>query len=214
MRVAVEERLKGAREREEEAGVGINWVPGSSFPSSHTWEKFNSEAISTRVILSLFADDTTVVGKGEELERGVEKTKEVMGWFEERNNDSKEEKLMFASEESGKVRMLGVYMGWEADSEERLKRGRKAWWVTKKRLRGTKMSKRCQARVVEASVEATILFDCQVRTWEVRELKRVQSFMDSCYRYVWSRKRGPPLMQMQEERKRWRMSEGSWALNL
>ena len=93
-------------------------------------------------------------------------------------------------------------MGWEKDLEERLKRGRKAWWITKKRLRGSKLSKTGQARVVEASVEATVLFDCQARTWSLRELKRVQSFMDSCYQNVWSRKRGPPLMQMQEERKK------------
>ena len=108
MRVAVEERLEEARRRTEEAGVGIHWVPGSAFPSSTTWEKHNSEAIKVQLLLSLFADDTTLVGKGEELERGVEKTKQVMSWFEERNNDDKEEKLVFASEESGKVRMLGV----------------------------------------------------------------------------------------------------------
>ena len=55
-------------------------------------------------------------------------------------------------------------VGWKEDLEERLKRGRKAWWVTKKRLRGARISRRCKARIVEASVEATLLFDCQART--------------------------------------------------
>ena len=77
----------------------------------------------------------------------MEVTKEVMGWFEEKNNDDKEEVLEFGSSESGRVRMLRSFMGWQGDVEERLKRARKAWWVTKKRLRGAKISRRCQARI-------------------------------------------------------------------
>ena len=199
MRLAESERVREAGERGEVAGVGYKWVPGSALPSEGTWEKENSEAILVVLLLSLFADDTTVVGCGEELERGVAKVKEVMGRFEEKNNDDKEEVLEFGSSESGRIRMLGSFMGWKEDVEERLKRGRKAWWVTKKRLRGAKISRRCQARVVEASVEATLLFDCQARTWTSRELRRLQSFMDGCYRSVWSKKGKAPLMQMQEE---------------
>ena len=43
--------------------------------------------------------------------------------------------------------------------------------------------------------------DCQVRIWRVKELKRLQSFVDKAYRYVWSRKTKPPTMQMEEEKK-------------
>ena len=63
------------------------------------------------------------------------------------------------------------------------------------------MSKRMQARVVETCVESALLFDCQVRVWYVREMNRLQKFMDRIYRYVWSRKTKPPLIQMQEEGK-------------
>ena len=55
--------------------------------------------------------------------------------------------------------------------------------------------------MVEACVETALLFDCQVRVWQVKELRRLQTFMDRCYRYVWGNKRQPPLIQMQEERK-------------
>lgn len=48
-------------------------------------------------------------------------------------------------------------------------------------------------------MESALLFDCLVRVWCVGELKRMQSFMDRIYRYVWSRKTKPPLVQMQEE---------------
>ena len=81
----------------------IKWVPGSSFPSAKSWEKSNSEAVEVRIPKSLFADDTTIVGNVEELQDGVNITKEVMGSFEERNNDGKEEELFFGSADSGKI---------------------------------------------------------------------------------------------------------------
>ena len=83
--------------------------------------------------------------------------------------------------------------------DQRLKRGNKTWWLVKKRLKGTKISKRLQARVVDACVASTLLFDCHVRTWKVNEMRRMQRFLDRCYRYVWSKKNKPPLMQMAEE---------------
>ena len=139
-------------------------MPGSSFPSAALWEKKNSEAVEINVDKSLFADDTTIVGNAEELQEGTDIIKEVMGRFEERNNDGKEEELFFGGGDSGQVRMLGSWMGWKEDVDQRLKRGSKTWWKTKKRLNGAKISKTLQARIVEACVESTLLFDCHVRT--------------------------------------------------
>ena len=68
--MAESERVREAGERGEVAGVGYKWVPGSALLSEGTWEKENSEAILVVLLLSLFADDTTVVGCGGELERG------------------------------------------------------------------------------------------------------------------------------------------------
>ena len=97
--------------------------------------------------------------------------------------------------------MLGSWLGWKEDIEERLKRGNKAWWRTKKKLQGAKFSKRMQAKVVEASVESSLLFDCQVRTWQTGEINRLQKQVDRAYRYIWRRGNEPPLMQMQREGK-------------
>ena len=58
-----------------------------------------------------------------------------MGDFEERNNDDKEEALVFGSEESGDIRLLGCWMGWKQDVEKRLERARKAWWKVKSQLK-------------------------------------------------------------------------------
>ena len=199
MRVAKIEREKRALEMGLDVGVVYRWVPGSAFPSESGWEKDNSDAIEVVIDKSLFADDTSVVGYMDELEYGVQATKDVMGWFEERNNDGKEESLMFGTEGSGKIRMLGSWMGWSEDVKERLKRGGRAWWKTKQRLKGTRISKKLQAKVVEASVESSMLFDCQARTWRVKEIRRLQSMVDKAYRYIWSDKKKPPLVQMQEE---------------
>ena len=105
----------------------IKWVPGSAFPNERTWEKCNSEAIEVVVDKSLFADDTSVVGNEKELGRGVEITKEVMAKFEERNNEDKEEQLIFGDSSSGQIRMLGSWMSWDGDVKKRLERGNRAW---------------------------------------------------------------------------------------
>ena len=60
-----------------------------------------------------------MLGKKKEIEAGVRKTKEVMAKFGEGNNDGKEEELNFGMEKSGKIRMLGSWMGWKVDIEVR-----------------------------------------------------------------------------------------------
>ena len=50
----------------------------------------------------------------------------------------------------------------------RLSRAGRAWFGLRKRLMGSRLSKRKQARVIEACVETALLFDCQVRVWHIR----------------------------------------------
>ena len=165
MRQARIERQLCAQESGKKVGVSVMWVPGSSLPGKRLWEKSNSEAIEVVVDLSLFADDTTVVGDKEELEDGVAATKRVMSRFEERNNDDKEEELPFEREGSSGIRMIGCWLGWNEDLKQRLARAGSAWAKLRGRLKGSKMLKKVQARVVEACVESCLFFDCQVRVW-------------------------------------------------
>ena len=81
--------------------------------------------------------------------------------------------------------------------KNRMKRAGKCWFKLKKQLVGSKEA----SRVVEACVESALLFNCHVRVWYVKELKRLQSFMDKIYTYIWSEKTKLPLIQMQEESK-------------
>ena len=201
MRLATGARKRKAEETDMEVGINFKWVPGSSFPCANTWEKHNSEAKRIKLDKGLFADDTSIVGKKAELQQGVDETKRVMAEFEERNNEDKEEHLDFGIEGSGKVRMLGSWMGEAEDTNQRMKRGGAAWMKVKNRLKKSRMSKRMQARVIEACVESTVLFDCQARTWHVTEIQKLQSMMDKRYRQIWSRGTGPPLIQMQQEGK-------------
>ena len=67
----------------------------------------------------------------------------------------------------------------------------------KEQLKNTRLSKRWQARIVQACVESALLFDCQARVWWKKDVMRLQKWMDKCWRYVWSNRNGEPLRQMQ-----------------
>lgn len=162
-------------ERDVNAGVVWKWMPGGSFAGVRNWERKSTEAKEIRVRSVLFADDTTIVGRKEEMENGVGAVKEVMGRWEERNNEDKEEELEFGEEEAEEIRMLGSWIGPEADVKNRIKRANGVWWRVKGQLKGSRMTKKWQARVVEMCVESAMLFDCQVRTWYKKDLKRMQT---------------------------------------
>ena len=197
MRRAESARKEVAEREGKQVGVRWRWQPGSAFPSVNLWEKYSSETESRDIALSLFADDTTIVGRKDEIDGGVEEVKRVMETFEERNNNNKEETLVFGSEEGKEIRMLGCWMGAEEDIKQRKKRAGGLWCKLKQQLKHTRLSKRRQARVFEACVENALLFDCATRTWYVKDVKKLQQWADKCVRYIWSNKREPPLREMQ-----------------
>ena len=197
MRKAEEARKEEAEREGRQVGVRIRWQPGNAFPSNNLWEKYSSEAESRIITTSLFADDTTLVGRRDEIEEGTEIVKRIMEEFEEKNNEDKEEILVFGSEEGKKIRMLGSWIGPEEDIKNRKKRAGTLWFRVKNRLRNTMLSKRRQARIFEACVESALLFDCATRTWYKKDVKKLQQWSDKCVRYLWSRKTEPPLREMQ-----------------
>ena len=134
-------------------------MPGSSFAGTGAWERGSSEAKWVTITSALFADDTTIIGKKKELEDGVVRVKEVMGSWEERNNDDKEERLVFGTDEGGEIRVLGSWLGAKADRNNRIQRAGRLWGQVKGWLRGSRMSKRGQARVVGVCVENSLLYD-------------------------------------------------------
>ena len=175
------------------------YIPGSFFPGTGNLEKNNTEAVAYSFSECLFADDTTIVGERGELQDGVNRVKEVMNMYEEQNNDHKEEHLPFGREEAEDIRMLGSWMGPEKDTRNRIKRASNVWFKVKTQLKNTTLSKKWQARIVQATVVSALLFDCHTRTWWLRDIKRLQTWLDRSLRYIWSNKTGPPLIQMQRE---------------
>ena len=111
----------------ENAGVTWMWIPGGSFAGNASWEKGCSEAKSVRLTSALFADDTTIVGLKGELNEGTEEVKRVMNKWEERNNDDKEENLVFGTTEGNDIRVLGSWMGEKEDAKNRVKRAGMLW---------------------------------------------------------------------------------------
>ena len=193
MRQAEEAR----RERSGDPGVSWRWLPGGSFAGGKVWEKGGNECKSVRMSSALFADDTTIVGMSGEIDEGVNVIKSVMNEWEERNNDAKEEVLEFGTNEGANVRVLGSWMNASTDVQNRIKRANGLWWRVKGWLKSSRLTKKWQGRVVEACVESSLLYDCQARVWYKCDMKRLQKWMDKCYRYVWSNRNGEPLRQME-----------------
>ena len=135
-----------------------------------------------RIKSALFADDTTIVGTKGEINEGVERIKSVMNKWEERNNDDKEEALEIGTEEGEEIRVLGSWMGVKEDINNRTGRAGLLWANAKGWLKGSRMSKRCQARVVETCVESSLLYDCNARVWHKKDIRRLQKWMDKRYR--------------------------------
>ena len=93
-------------------------MPGSSFASERVRERGSSEAKEIRIDCMLFADDTTVVETKGEMDESVRRVKEVMGRWEERNNEDKEEVLEFRTEEGHEVKIFGKLDGGEGGCEK------------------------------------------------------------------------------------------------
>ena len=168
MRVVTEMRKQNANEKGLDVGIRWSYMPGNSLPPVHKKYTINSEARKTEFDLSLSADDTTIIGSSEEIAMGKEITEEVMGEFEEQTNKSKEEHVNFRDLESGNIRMLGTWLGHEKDKKIRLQRASKVWATIKKISFKCKLSKITQAKVFEACVEGTMLFNVAVRPFLAR----------------------------------------------
>ena len=64
-------------------------------------------------------------------------------------------------------------------------------------MKGSRLSKKCQARIVEATVVSSLLYDRQARVWWARDIKRLQSWVDR-YMYIWGNRNRQPLREMQD----------------
>ena len=115
MRIAEEERRNTCDPKYGQTGVKWKWIPGSNIPDNNKVEKPNSEAKELEITLSLFEDDTTIIGERRELNEGVQIVKDVMESFEQKNNEDKEEKAIFGTTEADEIRMLGCRLGHKQD---------------------------------------------------------------------------------------------------
>ena len=105
-----------------------------------------------------------IVGMKEEMV-GVNVMKEVMGKFEERSNDQKEEYLDFCMEESESIRVLGSWVSMKEDVNMRLRREGGLWAKVKEQLKNTSLStlKGGKQGLCKRVVESALMFDCQAR---------------------------------------------------
>ena len=200
MKLASEARKDNADQRGQECGLTWSWVPGNDLPALEPKRTVSSSMREEfRITESLFADDSTLIGWLEELMEGKEVVKRNMLNFEEKCHDGKEEVLPFATSEANPIKMLGTKVGKKDDVALRIKRGNCAWARVRRWLWRSNLKKRTKAIIVQAVVESSMLFDCNVRGWSTTDTKRLQSVADKAYRFVWNSGRGLTLIRMQEE---------------
>ena len=73
------------------------------------------------------------------------------------------------------------------------------WAKVLGQLLRSKLPKRKKALIVQTFVKRGLFFDCAVRP---SEIKCMQIWIDKSYRYIWSNKKGPPIIQMEREHAR------------
>ena len=200
IKIANSRRQRNATMNNQECGLEWRWKPGGSLPTSDPKMTIKSSSSkSFQITDSLFADDSTLIGRIGELRTGKEVFKDSMMDFEERCHNGKEEFVCFGTTKANKTRMLGVYIGRKVDRQERIRRANAAWVKLKPRLWKSKLSRRTKAVIVQAVVESTLLFDAQARCWTTTDLKKLQSTVDKCYRFIWNDGKGLPKIRMQRE---------------
>ena len=192
--------LRAAELEREDDGPTITYLPGSTCITQRRDQK-NQEAQSFQIKNVLFADDTTILCQPTYMENAKNTTKRIMGLFEEKTNESKEEDIILGEPSAAETRFLVTWIGEIEDTNTRVKRSMGAWSKVKRRLKHSRLTKKTQARVIEAVVESAMLYNCSVRTWSIGEIKRLQKKVDKCYRYVWSGKTQPPLKEMEKKKK-------------
>ena len=101
-----------------------------------------------------------IVGIKEETDKGVNDVKKVMNKFEGRSNDQKEERQDFYMEGSESIRVFRSQIGKKEDVNFSMRRAGGLWAKVKKQLKNTRLSKRWQAKIVQACAESALLFDC------------------------------------------------------
>ena len=170
-----------------------SWRSGHEFSPQQNVNKYSKENNAMYLMESLFADDTTVIGKATQV------MKESLALFEERTNDAKEERARLGTMEANNIRMLGVYLGRKEDISQRLRRGALIFTRTRKRFTKSQLSKRTQALVVDTCVKGTMLFNCNTRPFYKSELKQLQKTMERRYRLIWGSGNKEPLKEMEEK---------------
>ncbi|XP_075256680.1 uncharacterized protein LOC142349151 [Convolutriloba macropyga] len=192
--------MRAAELEREDDGLTITYLPGSACITQRRDQK-NQEAQSFQIKNVLFADDTTILCQPTYMENAENTTKRIMGLFEEKTNEAKGEDIILGEPSAAETRFLGTWIGEIEDTNTRVKRGMGAWSKVKRRLKHSRLTKKTQARVIEAVVESAMLYNCNVRTWSIGEINRLQKKVDKCYRYVWSGKTQPPLKEMEKKKK-------------
>ena len=76
--------------------------------------------------------------------------------------------------------------------------GGNALLTIKKRFEDSMLTKTTKAMIIQTVIESTMTFNCEIKAWQKKEIRKMQKVMNQGYRYLWiNKKKGPALKQME-----------------
>ena len=76
--------------------------------------------------------------------------------------------------------------------------GGNALLTIKKRFEDSMLTKTTKAMIIQTVIESTMTFNCEIKAWQKKKIRKMQKVMNQGYRYFWiNKKKGAALKQME-----------------
>ena len=142
-----------------------------------------------------FADDTNVLYRKRDASTVEEITIRTLLEVGEEAHPDKTDRMVAGVRDdelpegfSATVRFLGPWIdmngGYVTDTATRLEKAREVWRKVKVKLPMLGVGLRARARVVQATVVATLLFGAEIRTFSRKDIDKYRKFLGGVIRYI------------------------------
>jgi len=139
-----------------------------------------------------FADDTTGITTRENQPEVEATIIEIMEAHGAKVNRGKLERLATGHKQDiekdwvQKLRYLGVYIDMDGsndtDTFERIQGARRVWRALWRQLPRLKVPPEVKGRIIEATVCASLLYGCEIRSFTEADIEKYRRFLGRCYR--------------------------------
>ena len=189
VRYALIARQRNADQRGVVCGIPWKWREALELSSGWTRKNDHRQCNSTRVLATIFADDTTLHGLKEELhesdERGVagmDAFAAAVAHWGSQEHEGKRERHTYGTPSN--ICLVGGGIAPGEAVNRNITRGLKCWAKIRPALKNTKLSHKSRGRLLMTFLYSPLAFSCKTRATRKRDVIRMQSVMDTASRYL------------------------------